>query len=485
MAGRATARPTSPALRFYPQSDTRADDRAETRRSTEDTGVPFSIVTAITFLTGFTNIRAFDIQMVEVALMAGLLLSMLRPRRVLTVTGAPVIINLLPLCLWAFFLIFLISLLSLRLTFYPPIGDFGPLKQAPWTTFIRFVQVVMAVSTLFIVALAIRADPSKFRKLLTAYVTCGYVSAVWGIISWLAWLSGLTLPGVTAVDQYGIARICGFFIEGGPFGVYIAGVMVVQVIRGYYLQYVSKRAFLIGMGLLSVAFVGAQSKAAVLLLIVLFIMYLFKIRRAGLVLLGILALVPLALTSNLAKGLHGYYDNFAHFEQAARERPDDYALLMGRLAAAVLMPRMIEEHPLLGIGIGNYSLMRNEPSVLRGLPRVELWDLNGLGLLGYMAELGIPLTLFILVIYAYPLAMAWKRRPWIVLLCTYPLLAALFGVQLYFAYPWVLAGLGLAAIEIDDHHRATQPTSTGSQRPVALSATSPTALTRIVDGNVQ
>lgn len=416
--------------------------------------MPFGLILTIAFLAGFTNLRAVDIQMVEVAVVGGLLLTLLRPQKVLTVSGPPVVVNLLPLCLWAFFFLLIGAILSLRLTFYPPIGQFGPLKQPPWTTFIRLIQSVMAVSTLFVVALAIRGEPERFRKLLTAYVLCGYLNAGWGLLCWFAWLGGVTLPGVTTVDVGGIARIRGFFVEGGPFGVYIAGVMVVQVIRGYYLRYVGQRSFLLGMGVLALAFAGAQSKAAVLLLIVLLMVYLLKIRRTGLLMLGALAVVPLAATSNLAGGLQGYYDNYANFEVVARERPDDYGLLMGRLAAAVLVPRMIGAHPFLGVGIGNYSLMRNDPTILRGLPRVEQWDLNGLGVLGYMAEIGIPLTLFLLFIYAYPLLAAWRRRPWIVLLCAYPLLAALFGVQLYFAYPWVLIGIGLGAIEIDDRNRA-------------------------------
>jgi hypothetical protein len=262
------------------------------------------------------------------------------------------------------------------------------------------------------------------------------------------------LPGVTTVDVDGVARICGFFIEGGPFGVYIAGVMVVQFIRGYYLRYIGTRPFVLGMGFLGVAFVGAQSKASVLLLIFLLVIYLLKIRRVGLVVLGLFAVVPLAATSNLAAGLNGYYHDYTNFEQSARERPDDYGLLMGRLAASVLVPRMIKEYPAFGVGIGNYSLMRNDPTILKGLPRIDLWDLSGLGVLGYMAELGIPLTLFFVYLYARPLMAAWRRRPWLVLLCAYPLLAALFGVQLYFAYPWVVAGIGLAAIEIDDRKKA-------------------------------
>jgi hypothetical protein len=414
----------------------------------------FGVVLAIIFLAGFTNIRAADIQMVEVALVVGLGLSALQPGKMLRVVGSPMIVNLLPACLWAFGFLFLNALFSIRLTFYPPAGDLSPLKQAPWAALIRCGQTIMAVSTLFVVGLAVRANPAHFRTMLTAYVWGGYVNVAWGIFCFVAWMGGVKLPGVTTVDVDGVARICGFFIEGGPFGVYVAGVMIVQFIRGYYLRYVGKQSFLIGMIFLSIGFVGAQSKASVLLLILLLVIYLLKIKRLGLVLLGLLAVVPLAATSNLAAGLNGYYHDYMHFEQVARERPDDYGLLMGRLAASILVPRMINEYPMFGVGIGNYSLMRNDPAILQGLPRIELWDLSGLGVLGYMAELGIPLTLFFVYIYAYPLLKAWRRRPWLILLCAYPLLAGLFGVQLYFAYPWVLAGIGLAAVEIDNRHRS-------------------------------
>ena len=67
---------------------------------------------------------------------------------------------------------------------------------------------------------------------------------------------------------------------------------------------------------------------------------------------------------------------------------------------------------------------------------------------GYLAELGIPLTAYVMYLYAYPALLARKGRKWILLLGAYPLLAALFGVQINFAYPWIVAGLTLAAVGI-------------------------------------
>ena len=48
----------------------------------------------------------------------------------------------------------------------------------------------------------------------------------------------------------------------------------------------------------------------------------------------------------------------------------------GRLGGAVLVPRMIADHPWTGIGLGNYPLMRNDPHYLQGLPTNDAWDLQ-------------------------------------------------------------------------------------------------------------
>ena len=348
-----------------------------------------------------------------------------------------------------FLLILIGSFLSLRLTFYPPAG-ISALKQPPFATFARMVQIMLSVCSLFIVALAARQGPDAFRKLLTAYVWSAYAGALWGILSMVAHFGGVELPGIIIQST---ARIRGFFIEGGPFGLYLVGAIIVQVIRGHFLRYISRRSFYAGMALLCVALVGAQSKASALLLVVVSIPYFIRVRQLKtMLLLGLLAL-PVVIASNVLEGIGGYYDSLANFNTVMSERPDDTTLIMGRIAAAILRPRMVEAHPFRGIGVGNYSLIRNDPSILQGMPRVEAWDLHGLGLLGYCAELGIPLALYVMWIYAYPIVVAWRTRPWIVLLATYPLIAAIFGVQLNFAYPWIVAGLALGAVEIDrDHH---------------------------------
>lgn len=406
---------------------------------------------AICFLCGFTDVKIADVQIAEVAIIMAFFLSLLIPENRLALVGPPVIVNFVPKFSILLMLLIAGSILSLRLQFFPIIGT-GALKQPPYASLIRVIEVALSISSMFYVALSVRNRSDNLHKFLAAYVWAALIGSMWGIVSLALSFGGLELPGVTPGT---IPRICGFFVEGGPFGVYLVGAIIVQIVRGHYLGYISRRTFLVQSAILIVALLGTQSKAAVALIGAATIVFLVKTRHFRLVVLMGIAMAPVAFTSNLISGVEGYYHNYANYYRAAAERPEDTSLIAGRLAAAVLLPRIVAEHPILGVGLGNYALVRNDPAILRGLPYLSIWDAPGLGLFGYLAELGIPLTLFVLWLYAYPLLQAWRSRPWIVLLCSYPLLAALFGVQLNFAYPWIIAGIGLAAIAIDRKHLAS------------------------------
>lgn len=405
----------------------------------------------IAFLSGFTDIRLGDIQSVELAIVGALALSFLQPQQQARIEGPPLIINLLPRILLMMVLIACGSFLSLRLHFYPP-SDIGLLKQPPFATIARLIEVVISVSSVFVVALAIRDDPRRLRLILAAYGWAAILNAGWGVFAFVMHYGGVDLPGVTLGSR--IPRVSGFFNEGGPLGVYLAGGALVQYIRGMVLNHISRRVAWASITLIMIAIVGSQSKSAVLVIILVAFLSFAQQRRASLIIVAFALILPLAVASNLVEGLNGYYDNLVNFRSEAYERSTDGNLVNGRLMASVLLPRIVEAHPMLGVGIGNYSLVRNDPNILLGLPRTEVWDLHGLGLLGYLAELGIPLTLFVLYVYAYPLLAALRSRAWIFQLSAYPLLAALFGVQLNFAYPWIMIGIALAALSIERNYRS-------------------------------
>src|SRR5207248_6892536 len=119
--------------------------------------------------------------------------------------------------------------------------------------------------------------------------------------------------------------------------------------------------------------------------------------RLRMMLLGLVPVLALMGIFLLRARINSYTRLYSNFAEALVVRPEDPNLVMGRISGTLIVPRMIGVHPVLGIGLGNYSLMRNDPDYLQGLPSVEKWDLPGLGLVGSTAELGIPLTLFLLL----------------------------------------------------------------------------------------
>ena len=162
--------------------------------------------------------------------------------------------------------------------------------------------------------------------------------------------------------------------------------------------------------------------------------------------------LPVACLSFLALfqfALSGYVRSYLGFDETVLYRPDDRNLIMGRVVAAFIIPRMIGSHPILGIGIGNYSLMRNDPDYLKGLPSVNDWDLPGLGLISDAAELGVPLTVFLIILLLRPFRRARKKKApgAFIAAAAFQPIALLFGVNLNFFYPWLMTAFLLASLE--------------------------------------
>ena len=240
----------------------------------------------------------------------------------------------------------------------------------------------------------------------------------------------------------------GFFNEGGPYGIFLVSVFIVVLLRArlFRLPY----AFLhkAALCVLAVALFLTGSKAAILAgAVCCAIGFLSSRSRAqALAWSGLCAVVLIAALGLLGGRAFGYFYAYTNFEESLANRPGDPSLIMGRVAAALIVPRIIEAHPLLGIGVGNYSLMRNDPEYLQGMPSVTEWDLSGMGLFGSAAEFGIPATLFLLAVLLRPLLQARRRRAAAIVAVTagFQPLAFLLGVNLNFFYPWLVAAFAIA-----------------------------------------
>ena len=129
---------------------------------------------------------------------------------------------------------------------------------------------------------------------------------------------------------------------------------------------------------------------------------------------------------------------------------------MGRIAGAVLAPRMIAAHPILGIGWGNYPLVRDDPEYRRGTAfELNLTDAPGLGLIDYIVELGIPLWLYLTWVELKPVLMLRRRGAdvWLVSLALVQPLSNWVGSHLNLTHPWVVLSFALGL----GFHSVTKP----------------------------
>jgi hypothetical protein len=289
--------------------------------------------------------------------------------------------------------------------------------------------------------------PNTFKYAARGFYLCGVASSLFSLISFPIHLFGNIDLGV-----YGDAhRARGFFNEGGPYGLYLIGVSLI----GFYLRerrWISRITWYFSITLVFVAFLGSQSKAAyaaVLVMIFINVITASSIKfKIGLVATISCLLIVVIYGTNVPAQVMAYIDNSAQYELLAAERPEDVNLVVGRVAAIVIVPRMVSAHPITGIGFGNYGLMRNDP-LYRGLaPYAEWWDLPGLGLIGYAAELGIPLLLYFTYLLSKPYFYVRSRKADLIVqnMALFQIIVTLFGAQLNLYYPWIITAFALSAV---------------------------------------
>jgi hypothetical protein len=237
---------------------------------------------------------------------------------------------------------------------------------------------------------------------------------------------------------YGNYRLRGGFVEGGPFGLFVAYYLILRM----NLFGISVGKFL----LLLLLIFASQSKASILFILSALFFYLIIAKRIRIQKLfaGVVFCTVLLVFANQYYGFSdrmvAYWQSYQSAEYLVEERSNDGAFVMGRIAAFFIAPEMIRDNIILGVGLGNYSLTRNNPKYLGFFPAVSRWDLPGLGgIANILLELGIVGLLFFL----RPFIILFKQSKeklvkWMVGLV---ILVQLFGVQTYFQYVWVLVGV--------------------------------------------
>lgn len=394
------------------------------------------------FLCPLTNVRAGEIQPIEIFGLACLIVAYgflaLSNWRF---QAPPQLARLIRLQAALLFIVTLLAITALRLETFPPFA-LPLLKTSPLLSLSRIVQLAICIGGFLLMVLVLVRRPALILMAAQLYVWSGLLSAAYALTSFAAWHFGLEFQGAYNVS---FIRARGFFVEGGPFGVYLVSVITAACFRTSQLGQPRVNCVL-QLCVLVAALMTTQSKAALLLGVFMLIVWQIADRRYSRLALGAILIAPIFVFFAAQGGIGNYVRIVLNFEDEIQTHSDDTSFAMGRIMATVLAPRMIFANPILGVGIGNYSLQRNNPQLLDGLPTTNGWDLPGLSYIGYAAELGIPCTLFLIWLIWLPVRIANKRlvMPACIALIAYQFLAHLFGAQITFSYPWVTTAIGLA-----------------------------------------
>ncbi len=270
------------------------------------------------------------------------------------------------------------------------------------------------------------------------------ITIIFAFIYCLVITNLLHIDDTRLVYNYDI-RLRAYFVEGGPYGLMLSFIFILTSFFKKSKKRLAKRIFLF-----VVILFMAKSKSGFLCAIL-----WLGIENYGVVLKRVKSFaLPLLLIGGLGFYLlfinvgSMYVREIGKIKESISERTTDNNLVMGRISGFFIAPKMIADHPLFGIGIGNYPLLRNNDEY-RGffpLPKKEfrLKDAHGFGgIMDILVDTGfVGLFFFIGIMFHRYRTLSRKLRlfliGFLILFC--------FGVQIYFLYPWMLFGLILSNI---------------------------------------
>ena len=351
---------------------------------------------------------------------------------------------------WTTFLVaaILLGLASARFQFYLP-DTISLLRRPIAVTFSRALEIGASVAILLYLAHEFRRSVRKRRFTMRLYFWAGVVSAVYSLLSY-----PLDVAGIISLGAYGDAhRLRGFYNEGGPYGLYVLSLFFVGVAlekQGLESKLKIRSSFL----LLAAVFVMAFSKAAICAGVALFFLNaLFGLSLRKRLLMfgaGLLTLLAVAQTPFVGDAIKTFQKAGASYERVSHFKADDGNYVYGRVAGFFIVPRMIAEHPLTGVGLGNYGVLRNAPEYRGTAVWVDEADDPGLGMAGYAAELGLPLFAFTYLCLFLPAIYLQRLHApsYLINLALVQPVVHSFGAQLNLTYPWIVTmfalGLGFS-----------------------------------------
>jgi hypothetical protein len=346
-----------------------------------------------------------------------------------------------------FFIFFTIELvLALLITYGHEFDHLGrSVIKAPYIISLgRYAELVSCITLGCIGYSLFQKYPKESQNSIKRLVNINiYITAAIVFVYFMVLLR--IIPMDKSIVVYAEYRLKGFYVEGGPYGLMLMFIFMLTSFLEKSKSRLFKQFFLF-----IVIVLFAKSKAGFLCLLVWIFLQNFSYLKVKL---------KAFLYPILIVGLIGFYFAFTaisymyvekldKIRKEVRLRPNDPNLIMGRLSGFYIAPNMIKENPVFGIGLGNYPLLRNNKEY-RGffpLPDKTILDADASGF-GGIIDIVIDMGIVGLLVFMYLNYLIVKRlfgkNKGVVLQLGF-LILFLFGVQLYFSYPWAFLGVILA-----------------------------------------
>lgn len=349
---------------------------------------------------------------------------------------------------YLFLLFFLLFISSLIISYFSAdyFDSFGGLKSKYYISIARFVELVLCCIVVSIVYGYYRKQIFSFGFIINSFLT---KNALFCIVIAFFYLVDFFVK--TNFVSYGDSnRLRGFYVEGGPFGLYLASLFFLSLFFSKNKK-ISYLFFLM--------FVFCQSKAGyVLLALSVFLFFVLKVKQLksfvnpkNKIRLFCFVLSCLLIVFNVIFIFaNNYINDASEVETIVKQRPNDNNIVMGRIAGGFIGIEMIKANPLLGVGLGNYSLVRNNEYYRHFFPHVNDWDLTGLGgIYNLLVENGILGILLFVLWFIY----FFKFDHVGILFSVVFIFPFLLGAQLYMVYPWVYCSFYLLWCKNEDSFR--------------------------------
>lgn len=346
-----------------------------------------------------------------------------------------------------FFIFFSIEMvLSLVITYFTHFEILGPSKiKSPYIiTVARYIELFTCISLGLFTFNFIKNNRNQSSRIINFLVNSNVIITLIFVFIYIFVVLRI-VPISKSIIVYENYRLRGFYNEGGPYGLMLSFVFMLTFFQKKTLLRTVKQIFLF-----LVIALCAKSKAGMLFVILwigfLNIVYIKNKLREFVYPIVVIFLVSFYfIFVNLS---WTYFKEFNRITKAVVERPTDRNLILGRVSGTYIVPVMIKNNPVFGIGLGNYPLVRNNVIYRQFFPKPprKIIDIDSHGY-GGIIDIIVEMGIVGLLIYSYIMRKLYidlkrVKKGGIVLLGLLMIYA--FGVQLVFLYPWVLLGIIIA-----------------------------------------